>query len=1058
MKLRNLKYALLISASLGTNKLCAAVSQYDVNGDTTTALSNPALLWASAVTTFQHKFTAAQADTQVYLNASSNGTSRAVIFDSTLDYVFGLASPNNIVLNIMSSAAVTLDNSVGVSNLMTFYPPSSGHALNLRGGGTVNFTGTLPVFNTTADIGVYSNSTIDFNAHTGVNLTAPIYIDSGYTLTIANTGGAGGDSFTLSGVISGGGNLVWAGSGTLTLTANNTLNGTIKITGGGTITYSPVSGAAITQGTITISRAMGNQYFLQNQRAAGVTFNNIITDSTAEGIAVLNTTNLSTFAHTLGTGLSPNNIVLDVASSGNVILNNGIGLYHSTNGGALRLRGGGVLQLGTSGPATAQIPTFNGSAYIDVTSNAYIDFYNVTGTTLAAPIHIATGYTLTVQDTGGSSTNSNTLSGIISGGGNLIWAGSGTLTLGGANTFTGYLYASNSGTIVKTNSVAETALAIYKAQVLQSPTSTTTYAALTAIGGSEAVAYLNTSNTATFTSTIGANVANQNVVLAVMGTGQVNLSNTNIFYGSPTGGSLRLYGSPNINFPASVPVFSTLNNYSSYIDVINSSTITFSVDGLTLAADIVVQSGKVLTINVGTGNSATMSGVISGAGSIVKTGAGTLYFTGTNTYTGTTTNTGTGLLYLKPLALTDGQTYATAIAVNSGVIQPFNISNGTARVSSIISGAGGIQKLGAGTVEFSGANTFTGSVYLGDGTNAAGTLSVLNAAGLGAGSNDIVVNASSVATLGFGSVAVPLPLFTSTRTIPLSDNLILSVPVAGNIITLNGVISGAKRVSKLGAGRVNFGAVNTYSNNTVISEGVVGLSYVTSLGTGTLTTGNALNSLVSIYMPTGTATYPYGITLSGYTEFQIVGATDNVTFSSAFSSTGKLQKSGAGIMTLTGANSHTGGTVLNGGTVRIGIANALSDSATSVITVSTATILDWTGNYSLFANQDLVLNAPLTFNVPTGFTGTITGDITTISAAGTMSKTGAGILTLTPNERNTQATNIAILAGKIVMGGSLQTFGTGSAVMTNGTIITTDGSARYITNTAATGNAVLTVA
>jgi fibronectin-binding autotransporter adhesin len=100
-------------------------------------------------------------------------------------------------------------------------------------------------------------------------------------------------------------------------------------------------------------------------------------------------------------------------------------------------------------------------------------------------------------------------------------------------------------------------------------------------------------------------------------------------------------------------------------------------------------SGQTLTLD-GTGNT-TISGLISGAGSMVKSGSGTTILSNTgNTYTGTTTVTA-GDLQVNTFTLTIGTTVSIASGATYTSTGTLNFTPDTTSAQTFISGAGTLR-------------------------------------------------------------------------------------------------------------------------------------------------------------------------------------------------------------------------------------------------------------------------------------------------------------------------------------------------------------------------------
>ena len=143
------------------------------------------------------------------------------------------------------------------------------------------------------------------------------------------------------------------------------------------------------------------------------------------------------------------------------------------------------------------------------------------------------------------------------------------------------------------------------------------------------------------------------------------------------------------------------------------------------------------TISVETGRIATIGATVVGLDGLTKTSAGTLTLTGANTYTGATTlSAGTlsvgadnnlgaatngitfsgGTLQVTGTALTSFGSHAVTFTSGASVgLDINNAANNFAVSQAITSGAGGLTKLGSGTLTLSGANTYTGSTTVNGG-------------------------------------------------------------------------------------------------------------------------------------------------------------------------------------------------------------------------------------------------------------------------------------------------------------------------------------------------------
>ena len=156
------------------------------------------------------------------------------------------------------------------------------------------------------------------------------------------------------------------------------------------------------------------------------------------------------------------------------------------------------------------------------------------------------------------------------------------------------------------------------------------------------------------------------------------------------------------------------------------------------AGNVELSSGVALT--TGDSGTHTISGVISGAGNLVKAGSGTLILTGINTYAGTTTiNAGDLRIYADSgLGVAPGTATPGHLTINGGSLLALDgeysinsnrgialgPNHGTIKVNSgnkvtyggVIAGSNNLTKDWGGTLVLSGSNTYSGTTTITSGT------------------------------------------------------------------------------------------------------------------------------------------------------------------------------------------------------------------------------------------------------------------------------------------------------------------------------------------------------
>lgn len=250
----------------------------------------------------------------------------------------------------------------------------------------------------------------------------------------------------------------------------------------------------------------------------------------------------------------------------------------------------------------------------------------------------------------------------------------------------------------------------------------------------------------------------------------------------------------------------------------------------------------------------------------------------------------------------------------------------TATINSVLSGAGQLVKVDAGTLVLTGTNTYTGGTLINE-----GVLRISQEASLGAG--ELALDGGTL-RIDSGSLGRGITLGASGGTITPSVNT-----------TASGAITGVGKLTKGGTGILSLTGANTYSGGTTISGGVL------TLGDGAVAgsiTGDVLNNAQLIFNNPGVQT-----------------------FDGVISGSGQVGKSGAGTQILTGANTYAGATVVAAGTLLI---NGDQSTASGLTTVSAGTL---GGSGTIGGDVTVAAGASLAPGGAAGAPGTLTikGDL-----------------------------------------------------------------------------------
>jgi filamentous hemagglutinin family protein len=707
----------------------------------------------------------------------------------------------------------------------------------------------------------------------------------------------------------------------------------------------------------------------------------------------------------------------------------------------------GQIALGTGTLTAAGGITLTATHAASVISNAAGGMINVNGSVLTVN-HAGTG------------ASASTLAGVIAGAGGLTKAGPGTLILSGANTYSGTTTISrgvlqvgagtgtgtlgtgavtnNASLVFNRNDALTVANAISgKGSLRQTGTGTTTLAGANTYSGATTVSagVLRAGSTTAFGS---------NSAVTVTSPGVLDLAGQSLSIGS-------LAGNGTVTLGAGTLTTGALNTSTTYSGVISGTggltkigTGALTLTGTNIYEGTTTISGGVLRIGaggatgmLGTGevinnavldfrrnNLLTVANNISGTGNLRQTGTGTTILTGLNTYTGPTTVsagvlragsttafgsnsavtvTAPGALDLPNHSLSIGSLAGSGNVTLGAVTLTTGALGTNTTYSGIISGIGGLTKVGTGILTLTGTNIYEGTTTISGG--------VLR---IGAG--------GATGTLGTGGVI---------------NNAVLDFR-RDNPLTVANNISGTGNLLQTGTGTTTLTGTNIYTGATTVSAGVLRAgsagafspSSAFTVGSGTTLDLNNTNQSVASLAGSGNVTLGSGtLTVSG---------SGNTSFGGAITSTtgGGLTRSGSGTLTLTGSGNNYNGATLVTGTSTLELSGAGALTHTSAVTVDSGSIFRLAGVNS---DRSVVLNGGTLASTGTsllsgGVTLAATGvvidvDMAQLTISGVIGggngfgKQGTGTLTLTGNNTYTGTTTISSGVLQVGDGGTLGTPG-----------------------------------
>ncbi|AXK38762.1 hypothetical protein DWG20_04570 [Crenobacter cavernae] len=811
---------------------------------------------------------------------------------------------------------------------------------------------------------VASGATLDLNSY---DQTVGSLAGAGHvTLGSANLN-AGGDnsSTTFSGDIGGSGGLNKTGSGTLTLSGDNGYTGSTSIGSGATL-------ALAGSGDIAESSGVANNgSFNIAATNSGATIKTLSGNGNVQlGGKTLTLSNAnSTFVAGEGSDVEASGgFAGAIHGSGGVTVAGGTEILSGDNDytGATTVDNGATLALAGDG---------NIAASSGLANNGTFDIANThNGTTIETlsgngAVQLG-GKTLTLSQASGN------FAGGIHGTGGLTVVG-GTQTLSGSSDYSGGTTISGGATVK--------------------------VAADAALGAADGGLTLNNGTLATTATHDSARA------IALTGNGTFDVANATTLTENGTisgAGGLTKEGQGTLVLCGSDYTGSTTVNAGtlkackadalakdSAVTVAESATLDLdghdqTIGSLAGAGDVALGSAK-LTTGADNG-STTFSGDIAGTGGLSKTGSGTLTLSGDNGYSGATHVDGGTLKAGKAGALPqdsavtvasgatldlDGfdQSIGSLAGAGNVALGSANLNtggdNGSSTFSGDIGGTGGLSKTGSGTLTLSGVNNYSGGTAING-----GVVQIASNGALGAASGGLSLNNGTL------KVAES---FSTARDIALAGEGRLDV-ATGKALSSTGTVSGNGPLIKNGAGTLTLDGENTYHGGTVVNDGILQVASDAALGdaSGDITlNGGTLQTTANM----GT---DRKITLLSNSQL-LTDAGTTFTQNGGIDGSGRLFKAGTGTLVLTGTNTYSGGTTINGGDVQVADGSSLG---TGTVLLNGGTLHT---TETLAANQQVLVSGNSQARVDAGTTALLSGTISDGGSSGCFNKTGSGTLNMT---------------------------------------------------------------
>ena len=801
------------------------------------------------------------------------------------------------------------------------------------------------------------------------------------SLSVTNNATATLKGQTVVGAIGGPGTVIVENGGTLTLTsANPSFTGDLRVAAGGTLGFSGID--QLNAANITVeSGAAFDLARISPAEACEITLATATDTLTGpedwDGIGLKHAGGISDYKYTLGSSQDGKSIVLTLVASDFLIWDGGsnswdkgeIPHWHDTSGGTLSTKtyqDGDWVRFDTTSSGSGATATLGDDVH-------------------PGRVKIDSGVTVNLD-----TNNHSFVADGVSGAGTLVKRGTGNAELGGYVSLAGLTVQNGTVTV---NADVDSASSVGTLSIDTNGTAVVKNATATLSSGGQSIK--------------GSLTVGEGAIVSVGGNDSWNYSAGSDITVTVDGGTLA-FGNKRW----------TVHSHNKL--VLHNATVTGAGDGQNGALDFdggsnsLTSSGtSVVSANIRfrnnttelavTDGTLTLSGTLNGGGGIKKTGTGTMNITGSNTYSGSTTVSAGTLNANAPNALGTG-----SITVNGGAA--LNLNAGMTNIGSVTLNSGSTTKL-AGEDMLTLASDQSMTLKSG---------STLDLTSLG------ILTKGCDYTLATGSFNLEDGVEYTLRNIGQKDDTCLAVYgdklllVFSDDLTWNGgsgVWSYSESVTpwhpdNLPETHVSFAvgdsvtfdgtgepAVATLKENVSANKVVVnaGESQTTFTGHDVTLHANLLTIMTAL---TSDVAVEGNATVARDAVWTLTGTTseDNYTLNAIVGGEGRLVKTGANTVTLSGTNTYSGGTTVSDGTLVATNAQALGAGA---VTMAEGTELD------------------LQFSQAADFSNSVSGENAEIKVTGTGQVTITNGANVNVGKTTLESGNLQIKGGKTLYSGDV---------------------------------------